>query len=301
MAMSTASHRSWMSRIAVSSNCVVLGINYRLAPEFPFPYGLLDALHAYRWLVTPKNKGGLGVRSEFLVIAGDSAGGGLSLATVLSILHGNSDPLYSPVNYLPYEINSKNGSREQQLGSSEDVDKRKDENENNHEADTTVPSSVSTLPPLPLPATVILISPWTDLECQGNSWKDNSQYCYLTLEPIVSQWYAGHHLESRKKVDLRHPLLSPIYGSYVHFPSLLIQVGEKETLYDDSRLLASAAEKDGAKVSFEVYRDQVHVFQMFGRLAHHETKNSLKSIARHIQNEVGQHHWTAGQESKAKL
>jgi acetyl esterase/lipase len=52
---------------------------YRLAPEQPFPAALDDALKTYRWLLAE------GYRPENIVISGDSAGGGLSLATVLAL------------------------------------------------------------------------------------------------------------------------------------------------------------------------------------------------------------------------
>jgi epsilon-lactone hydrolase len=52
---------------------------YRLAPEQPFPAAMKDALTIYRWLL------GQGYRSENIIIAGDSAGGGLSVATVLAL------------------------------------------------------------------------------------------------------------------------------------------------------------------------------------------------------------------------
>jgi acetyl esterase/lipase len=55
-------------------------VNYRLAPEYPFPAGLEDAVAAYRYLVEEQ-----GVPPNEIVIAGDSAGGGLSLSLLLSI------------------------------------------------------------------------------------------------------------------------------------------------------------------------------------------------------------------------
>jgi acetyl esterase/lipase len=56
----------------------VLTIDYRVAPEFPYPAALEDAVEAYKWLVEEKH-----YDPEKIVIAGDSAGGGLSLALVL--------------------------------------------------------------------------------------------------------------------------------------------------------------------------------------------------------------------------
>jgi acetyl esterase/lipase len=52
---------------------------YRLVPEYPFPAAIQDAQKAYRWLLTQ------GYKPNNIFIAGDSAGGGLSVATVLAL------------------------------------------------------------------------------------------------------------------------------------------------------------------------------------------------------------------------
>jgi acetyl esterase/lipase len=57
----------------------VLSVNYRLAPENPFPAALDDCTKAYRWLL------GQGFKPQNIVIAGDSAGGNLTLATILNL------------------------------------------------------------------------------------------------------------------------------------------------------------------------------------------------------------------------
>lgn len=56
----------------------VLSIDYRVAPEDPYPAALEDAVSAYRWLIEEKN-----YRPSHVVVAGDSAGGGLALALCL--------------------------------------------------------------------------------------------------------------------------------------------------------------------------------------------------------------------------
>lgn len=56
----------------------VLTIDYRVAPEYPYPGALEDAIYAYQWLIGEKN-----YRPDQIVIAGDSAGGGLCLALCL--------------------------------------------------------------------------------------------------------------------------------------------------------------------------------------------------------------------------
>jgi acetyl esterase/lipase len=68
-----------VARIARASQARALSIDYRLAPEHPFPAALEDAVAAYRWLLAQ------GYQPGKIVIAGDSAGGGLTIAALLSI------------------------------------------------------------------------------------------------------------------------------------------------------------------------------------------------------------------------
>ncbi|MHA1723762.1 MAG: alpha/beta hydrolase [Promethearchaeota archaeon] len=56
-----------------------LNIQYRLAPEYPFPAAIEDSIHAYKWLLST------GINSKKIIICGASAGGGLSVATLLKI------------------------------------------------------------------------------------------------------------------------------------------------------------------------------------------------------------------------
>lgn len=77
---SIRSHRALASHIAKASRVRVLLLDYRLAPEHPFPAALDDAVAAFAWLQSE-----LGLQPDRIVIAGDSAGGGLSLATALRI------------------------------------------------------------------------------------------------------------------------------------------------------------------------------------------------------------------------
>lgn len=76
---SPATHRAITSHLASNSGATVFAIDYRLAPEHPFPAASDDALIAYRWLLEN------GYAPERVFIAGDSAGGGLTLATALQI------------------------------------------------------------------------------------------------------------------------------------------------------------------------------------------------------------------------
>jgi len=83
---SISTHARMVSLIVRAADARAFAINYRLAPENPFPAGLDDALAGYRWLLEQ------GVDPARLVIGGDSAGGGLTLAT-LQRLREAGDPL----------------------------------------------------------------------------------------------------------------------------------------------------------------------------------------------------------------
>ncbi len=76
---SCASHRDLAARLSAASGLRVLLIEYRLAPEHVYPAAIDDARTTYQWLLTN------GIKPEHIIIGGDSAGGGLTLATLLSI------------------------------------------------------------------------------------------------------------------------------------------------------------------------------------------------------------------------
>ena len=76
---SSRSHRDIISHIAVEAGACVYAPDYRLAPQHPFPAGLDDVFAAYRALLDQ------GVQPDRLVVAGDSAGGTLTLALLLKL------------------------------------------------------------------------------------------------------------------------------------------------------------------------------------------------------------------------
>lgn len=76
---SPTTHRGLAGNISQVSQARVLLIDYRLAPENPFPAALVDAIASYHWLLEK------GYAPEHIAIGGDSAGGGLALATALSL------------------------------------------------------------------------------------------------------------------------------------------------------------------------------------------------------------------------
>jgi epsilon-lactone hydrolase len=80
------SHRALVFGLATRASARTFSLDYRLAPEHRFPGALEDAIAAYRHLVAS------GTPPESIVIAGDSAGGGLALATLVA-LRDVGDPL----------------------------------------------------------------------------------------------------------------------------------------------------------------------------------------------------------------
>jgi len=72
-------HRAMVGRIAAAANVNALLIDYRLAPENPFPAALTDAKNAYGWLLHQ------GLEAGSIAVGGDSAGGGLAVALAVGL------------------------------------------------------------------------------------------------------------------------------------------------------------------------------------------------------------------------
>ncbi|MGH7932408.1 MAG: alpha/beta hydrolase, partial [Candidatus Binataceae bacterium] len=177
---SVNTHRDLMGRLSRAAQARVLGLNYRLAPEHPFPAPVEDATAAYRWLLAQ------GIKPSRIAIGGDSAGGGLVVATLVALRDAGQ----------------------------------------------------------PLPAVGVCLSPWTDMENTGASMTTKAK-----ADPVVQREMVGViaklYLGGK---DPRSPLASPLYAELRGLPPLLIQVGENETLLDDSNRLAEKAKAAGVQV-----------------------------------------------------
>ena len=76
---SIKSHRSFVSRLATAARVTAFHIDYRLAPENPYPAAIEDALKAYRRILA------MGFTADNLIVGGESAGGNLAAALLLKV------------------------------------------------------------------------------------------------------------------------------------------------------------------------------------------------------------------------
>lgn len=89
-------HRAIVSKFAKNTGITNLVYEYRLAPEYPFPAGLDDSVTVYQWLLSS------GFLPQNIMIAGESAGGGLCLAILLALKQRNIALLAAAVSISPW-------------------------------------------------------------------------------------------------------------------------------------------------------------------------------------------------------
>jgi acetyl esterase len=92
-------HSDMCAELADQAQCAVLLIDYRLAPEHPYPAQLEDSLKVWRWL---REKGAQhGLDASRIIAAGDSAGGQMSVALALALRELGLDPLRAMILIYP--------------------------------------------------------------------------------------------------------------------------------------------------------------------------------------------------------
>lgn len=110
-----------------------------------------------------------------------------------------------------------------------------------------------------LPGALLLMSPWTDMTCSGESLTERADIDpVLTPEYIyaVREAYAGD-------LDPAQPELSPLLADLAGFPPTLIQVGTHEILFSDAERLAERMKAAGTECRLEVWEGMWHDFQMY--------------------------------------
>ena len=109
-----------------------------------------------------------------------------------------------------------------------------------------------------LPSGLVLFSPWTDLTISGASAETNRERDALLTLKAGRRWVAMY----LKGADPRDPLASPVFADLRGMPPLLIHVGEREMLLDDSTRLAARARAAGVKVELAVWPVVPHGWQI---------------------------------------
>ncbi|WP_318571159.1 alpha/beta hydrolase fold domain-containing protein [Salinigranum marinum] len=108
----------------------------------------------------------------------------------------------------------------------------------------------------PLPAAIMPISPWYDIELNGDSLDSNASTDALVQRGLV-EVMADLFLGDGSPTD---PLASPLHADLTGVPPVLIHVGSGEALVDDARRFAAKAETSGVDVTVEVVPDVQHAF-----------------------------------------
>lgn len=188
-------YRGLAAELGRAAGVPAYAVDYRLAPEHPFPAPVEDAAAAYRALLDS------GIAPEKIVFAGDSAGGGLALAALVHL---------------------------------------RDEG-------------------APMPAAALLISPWLDLACEGETIASKAT-ADPSLTPAGLRSMAAHYLAG---ADAKHQLASPLFANLAGLPPLLIQVGSAEILLSDATRLAAAASEADTAIELQVWPEMPHVFHAF--------------------------------------
>jgi acetyl esterase len=88
--LSPDSHAGLAKKLAVGAGVIVVSVDYRLAPENPYPAPLDDCVAAFRWV--RENAAPLGGDPARVSVGGDSAGGNLAAATTLRLLAAGQEP-----------------------------------------------------------------------------------------------------------------------------------------------------------------------------------------------------------------
>jgi monoterpene epsilon-lactone hydrolase len=132
-----------------------------------------------------------------------------------------------------------------------------------------------------LPVAAVLMSPWTDLAATGASYESRAKVDPIHQRAMIlalTKNYLG------EEGDPYNPLASPLYGDLGGLPPFLIQAGDRETVLDDSTMLADAARAAGVDVELEVWDGMIHVFQMFPEIP--QAREAIVSIAKFLRKHL---------------
>jgi acetyl esterase/lipase len=126
----------------------------------------------------------------------------------------------------------------------------------------------------PLPASLVCLSPWTDMTSESESLTANSDCDSMFIGEDIERYahaYLGDH-------SRRDPLASPLLANLNGLPPLLIQVGREEVLLDDARNLHAKVLAAGGSSELHIYEEVPHGWH-YGAPFLPETRAALKEVA----------------------
>lgn len=135
---------------------------------------------------------------------------------------------------------------------------------------------------LPLPAAILPLSPWYDVEGTGETLKSRANVDALVKEEILKNMAATFLGNASPKDPLATVLNADLQG----LPPLYIQVGDHETLLDDSRRFTEKAKAAGVDVKCEVWPEMQHVFQFLAGNAP-EADEAIRKQAAWVKPKLG--------------
>ncbi len=109
---------------------------------------------------------------------------------------------------------------------------------------------------LPLPAAVMPLSPWYDMEATAPSFEKNAKVDRLISREMslnMSQIFLG-------SASPRDPLANPLHADFTDYPPLYLQVGGFEAIMDDATRVAERARQAGVEVRCDVWPEMQHVW-----------------------------------------
>jgi monoterpene epsilon-lactone hydrolase len=129
----------------------------------------------------------------------------------------------------------------------------------------------------PLPTGVVLLSPWTDLSLTGESLKTRSD-----IDPMLSELLLADAAEiilgGHSALD---PYISPLYGNFEGLPPMMVFVGGREVLFDDSSRVVEIAKKHGVDATLFVHESMIHIYVLFDKFFP-EAREAVSKIAEFV-------------------
>lgn len=134
---------------------------------------------------------------------------------------------------------------------------------------------------LPLPAKLMLISPWVDLTLVGETLHSKNG-----IDPMLTwDWIVSKTPDYLGATAATNPLVSPLFADLTGLPPTLVQVGSEEILLSDSERLAVNAAAAGWALTLTVWQGMWHDFQLLGSMVP-EADAAIAAITRFVRGEA---------------